>query len=220
MLQRLPALRELVERLKRRLGAGAAGQGPWGPLGCGQCGGFLCEPVSLLCGHTFCKECVERRRGSARQRRQQQRRGGEEAAAPAASGGVCNLCPGGESAQSRLRVNVILSHLLAKGFPEQVQAAQLRQEGNLLCKEGQLQAALEKYDRALRLGEESRGTGRGRARAEGRSHVTRVSLEEQGRGERLEPVGTSRMGLGSSIHPGKLLPCFGRGARGEKGVHT
>ncbi|KAM3827262.1 LON peptidase N-terminal domain and RING finger protein 3 isoform 2-T2 [Vipera latastei] len=157
MLQRLPALRELVERLKRRLGAGAAGsgRGPWGGLGCGQCGGFLCEPVSLLCGHTFCKECVERRRGSARQllllprRRRRRRRGGGEAGA--ASGGVCSLCPGAESAQSRLRVNVILSHLLAKGFPEQVQAARLRHEGNLLCKEGQLRAALEKYDRALRL---------------------------------------------------------------------
>lgn len=161
MLHRFPALRELVERLKRRLGTGAgtvaaaaaAGQSPWGVLGCGQCGGFLCEPVSLLCGHTFCKECAERRRGALLRRR-----GATPATSNPTSRPVCSLCPGARIAQSRLRVNVILSHLLAKGFPEQVRAARLRHEGNVLCKEGRLQAALEKYDQALRLGESlSRG---------------------------------------------------------------
>ncbi|XP_070807831.1 LON peptidase N-terminal domain and RING finger protein 3 [Pituophis catenifer annectens] len=155
MLHRFPALGELVGRLKRRLGTGAgraafigtAGRSPWGFLACGQCGGFLCEPVSLLCGHTFCKECAEKRRGALLRRR---------GATPATAGNptsraVCSLCPGARIAQSRLRVNVILSHLLAKGFPEQVRAARLRHEGNALCKEGRLRAALEKYDQALRL---------------------------------------------------------------------
>ncbi|XP_032084250.1 LON peptidase N-terminal domain and RING finger protein 3-like [Thamnophis elegans] len=156
MLHRFPALRGLVERLKRRLvgsgaraAAAAGGQSPWGVWGCGQCGGFLCDPVSLLCGHTFCRVCAERRRraGGALLRR----RGATPATAHPSPQAVCSLCPGARIVQSRLRVNVILGHLLAKGFPRQVRAARLRHEGNLLCKEGRLQAALEKYDQALRL---------------------------------------------------------------------
>ncbi|XP_058052984.1 LON peptidase N-terminal domain and RING finger protein 3 isoform X2 [Ahaetulla prasina] len=167
MLHRFPALRELVGRLKRRLGNGAgraawngaaaaaaaeaataaAKRSPLGFLACGHCGGFLCDPVSLLCGHTFCKECAERRRGVLLRRR-----GATPATSnPTASRAVCSLCPGARMAQSRLRVNVILGHLLAKGFPEQVRAARLRHEGNALCKEGRLRDALQKYDQALRL---------------------------------------------------------------------
>ncbi|XP_070616030.1 LON peptidase N-terminal domain and RING finger protein 3 isoform X2 [Erythrolamprus reginae] len=152
MLPRLPALRVLVERLKRRLRAGrrvgASGErSPWGVWGCGRCGGFLCEPVSLLCGHTFCRECALRRRGA----RALRRRGATPATPKPPPRAVCSLCPGARFAQSPLRPNVVLGHLLDKGFPEQVRAARLRQEGNALCKEGRLREALEKYDRALRL---------------------------------------------------------------------
>ncbi|XP_054852792.1 LON peptidase N-terminal domain and RING finger protein 3 isoform X2 [Eublepharis macularius] len=102
----------------------------WEGLGCRKCQGFLCEPVSLLCGHTFCKRCLERDR--------------EKAAA-------CGFCPAGESGARRLRVNVVLSNLLAKWFPRQVKASQLRHEGNRLYKERKLQAALQKYNEAVCL---------------------------------------------------------------------
>uniref|UniRef100_A0A8C0B864 LON peptidase N-terminal domain and ring finger 3 n=1 Tax=Buteo japonicus TaxID=224669 RepID=A0A8C0B864_9AVES len=92
----------------------------WDVFRCRKCQGFLFEPVSLPCGHTFCKKCLERDRGGA-------------------------------AAGQLLRVNVILSNLLAKWFPCQVKASQLRHEGNLLYKEKKLQAALQKYNEAVSL---------------------------------------------------------------------
>ncbi|XP_060106052.1 LON peptidase N-terminal domain and RING finger protein 3 isoform X2 [Heteronotia binoei] len=102
----------------------------WEVFGCHKCQGFLYEPVSLLCGHTFCKRCLERDRQT-----------------PAA----CGLCREGDGGARRLRVNVILSNLLAKWFPRQVKASQLRHEGNRLYKEKKLQAALQKYNEAVSL---------------------------------------------------------------------
>uniref|UniRef100_A0A8C9UIT4 LON peptidase N-terminal domain and ring finger 3 n=1 Tax=Serinus canaria TaxID=9135 RepID=A0A8C9UIT4_SERCA len=94
--------------------------------------GFLFEPVSLPCGHTFCKKCLERDRAPEPR---------------------CVLCKeaGGAAAGQLLRVNVILSNLLTKWFPCQVKASQLRHEGNLLYKEKKLQAALQKYNEAVSL---------------------------------------------------------------------
>uniref|UniRef100_A0A803W9I9 RING-type domain-containing protein n=1 Tax=Ficedula albicollis TaxID=59894 RepID=A0A803W9I9_FICAL len=73
-------------------------------LACRKCQGFLFEPVSLPCGHTFCKKCLERDR------------------APESR---CVLCKeaGGAAAGQLLRVNVILSNLLTKWFPCQVKAS-------------------------------------------------------------------------------------------------
>ncbi|XP_077165046.1 LON peptidase N-terminal domain and RING finger protein 3 isoform X1 [Paroedura picta] len=105
----------------------------WEVFGCPKCHGFLYEPVSLLCGHTCCKRCLER---------------GREPAVAAA----CGLCREGDGgARRRLRVNVILSNLLAKWFPRQLKASQLRHEGNRLYKERKLHAALQKYNEAVRL---------------------------------------------------------------------
>ncbi|XP_061454111.1 LON peptidase N-terminal domain and RING finger protein 3 isoform X2 [Rhineura floridana] len=148
---RAEQLGELVDCLARSLrgkggwatAPGAATPTPgqeWEVFGCRKCQGFLYEPVSLLCGHTFCKKCLEKERGQAA--------AGATEVVPAAG---CGLCPEGESAQPRLRVNVILSNLLGKWFPGQVKASRLRHEGNLLYKEKNLQAALQKYNEAVRL---------------------------------------------------------------------
>ncbi|XP_042663112.1 LON peptidase N-terminal domain and RING finger protein 3 isoform X2 [Tyto alba] len=138
---RAEQLEKLVECLAQSVrikeGLPAAGSGPpqpreWDVFGCRKCQGFLFEPVSLPCGHTFCKKCLERDRAAEAR---------------------CVLCKeeGSVAAGQLLRVNVILSNLLAKWFPCQVKASQLRHEGNLLYKEKKLQAALQKYNEAVSL---------------------------------------------------------------------
>eukprot|EP00076_Gallus_gallus_P040111 XP_025005649.1 LON peptidase N-terminal domain and RING finger protein 3 isoform X3 [Gallus gallus] len=134
---RAEQLEKLVEclaqgvRLKEGLPAGSGAPQPrdWDGCRCRKCQGFLFEPVSLPCGHTFCKKCLERDRAAATR---------------------CVLCR--EEGGGRLpRVNVILSNLLGKWFPRQVRASQLRHEGNLLYQEKKLHAALQKYNEALSL---------------------------------------------------------------------
>ncbi|XP_053932067.1 LON peptidase N-terminal domain and RING finger protein 3 isoform X2 [Cuculus canorus] len=122
----------LAQSVRIREGPPAPPPHHWDVFGCRKCQGFLFEPVSLPCGHTFCKKCLERDR---------------------AGGSRCVLCKeeGGAAAGQLLRVNVILSNLLAKWFPCQVKASQLRHEGNLLYKEKKLQAALQKYNEAVSL---------------------------------------------------------------------
>ncbi|XP_074963207.1 LON peptidase N-terminal domain and RING finger protein 3 isoform X2 [Phalacrocorax aristotelis] len=138
---RAEQLEKLVECLAQSVrikeGLPAAGNGPpqpreWDVFRCRKCQGFLFEPVSLPCGHTFCKKCLERDRAAESR---------------------CVLCKeeGGAAAGQLPRVNVILSNLLAKWFPCQVKASQLRHEGNLLYKEKKLQAALQKYNEAVSL---------------------------------------------------------------------
>ncbi|XP_065545313.1 LON peptidase N-terminal domain and RING finger protein 3 isoform X2 [Lathamus discolor] len=139
---RAEQLEKLVECLAQSVrikeGLPAAGSGPpqpreWDVFRCRKCQGFLFEPVSLPCGHTFCKKCLER--GRAAESR-------------------CVLCKeeeGGAAPGQLPRVNVILSNLLAKWFPCQVKASQLRHEGNLLYREKKLQAALQKYNEAVSL---------------------------------------------------------------------
>ncbi|XP_041341010.1 LON peptidase N-terminal domain and RING finger protein 3 isoform X3 [Pyrgilauda ruficollis] len=137
---RAEQLEKLVECLAQSVrikeGLPAAGQPAapreWDVFRCRKCQGFLFEPVSLPCGHTFCKKCLERDRAPEPR---------------------CVLCKeaGSAAAGQLLRVNVILSNLLTKWFPCQVKASQLRHEGNLLYKEKKLQAALQKYNEAVSL---------------------------------------------------------------------
>lgn len=130
----------LARRVRRREGLGGGAPQPrhGDVFRCRKCHGFLCEPVSLPCGHTFCKRCLER-------------------AGPA---GRCVQCRAGAELEGEgeagagqpLRVNVLLSSLLAKWFPGQARASQLRHEGNVLYRERKPQAALHKYNEAVSLG--------------------------------------------------------------------
>ncbi|XP_068181715.1 LON peptidase N-terminal domain and RING finger protein 3-like [Antennarius striatus] len=100
-------------------------------LSCGICLSFLFEPVTLPCGHCFCKACLEKER--------------KERAA------VCRECRDSSRLVDlqRCRVNVVLSSLLAKWFPSLHQACLLRREGNGLYGERKMEAALDKYNQAV-----------------------------------------------------------------------
>ncbi|XP_034037429.1 LON peptidase N-terminal domain and RING finger protein 3-like [Thalassophryne amazonica] len=112
--------------------AGAAGTGHE-ELCCRMCSSFLFEPVTLPCGHSFCRKCLER----------------EKKRRPF----VCRDCKTGskENDVQNYRVNVVLSSLLAKWFPNLYQAARLRREGNELYGDRKLEAALDRYNRAVLL---------------------------------------------------------------------
>lgn len=104
-------------------------------LSCRICQSFLFEPVTLPCGHCFCKTCLEKEK--------------EEKERPPV---VCRVCRGSYTLLRRYRVNVVLSCLLAKWFPSPHHAGRLRREGNGLYAEKRTEEALEKYDRAISIG--------------------------------------------------------------------
>ncbi|XP_061901254.1 LON peptidase N-terminal domain and RING finger protein 3-like [Entelurus aequoreus] len=108
-------------------GVGATGSGDE-DFSCRICLSSLFEPVTLPCGHSFCKKCLERDKKEI----------------------VCKTCRhSSKVAVHSFRVNVVLCNLLAKWFPGAQQAGRLRREGNCLYAEKKMQAALEKYNQAI-----------------------------------------------------------------------
>ncbi|XP_038604323.1 LON peptidase N-terminal domain and RING finger protein 3 isoform X2 [Tachyglossus aculeatus] len=142
-----PLVRRLAEAIRRkeRLAPAAPGPpgAPWDGFRCRKCQGFLCEPVSLPCGHTFCKLCLERQRPG--------RRRCALCNAPAAGRPLPTSPSPPPPPPPPLRVNVILSNLLTKWFPGPARASRLRHEGNRLYRERKLEAALHKYNEAVSL---------------------------------------------------------------------
>ncbi|XP_025789926.1 LON peptidase N-terminal domain and RING finger protein 3 isoform X1 [Puma concolor] len=124
----------------------------WDGFKCRKCHGFLSDPVSLSCGHTFCKLCLERGRAADRRCALC----GVKLPALMVAGGKARPAPQRDGQQPPpppppLRVNVVLSGLLGKLFPGPARASQLRHEGNQLYREHQVEAALLKYNEAVRL---------------------------------------------------------------------
>ncbi|XP_052594078.1 LON peptidase N-terminal domain and RING finger protein 3 isoform X1 [Peromyscus californicus insignis] len=120
----------------------------WDGFKCRKCHGFLSDPVSLWCGHTFCKLCLERGRAADRRCALC---GVKLSALMMASGRARGPRRAEQQAPLQLRVNVVLSGLLGKLFPGPARASQLRHEGNRLYRERQVEAALLKYNEAVRL---------------------------------------------------------------------
>ncbi|KAJ8015212.1 hypothetical protein DPEC_G00023790 [Dallia pectoralis] len=98
---------------------------------CRICYGFLYEPVTLPCGHCFCKKCLDREKTPVCCKE-------------------CNDCIIPNDI-NKYRVNVVLSNLLSKWFPTQLRAVHLRREGNGLYAEKMMDAALEKYNEAIEI---------------------------------------------------------------------
>ncbi|XP_053284666.1 LON peptidase N-terminal domain and RING finger protein 3 [Pleuronectes platessa] len=115
-----------------RAAAASATGGGHADFSCRICLSFLFEPVTLPCGHSFCKKCLER------ETRMKER--------PV----VCKECKDNSPADEQsYRVNVMLSSLLAKWRPSLQQAGRLRREGNGLYADKKMEAALEKYNQAI-----------------------------------------------------------------------
>ncbi|XP_062940441.1 LON peptidase N-terminal domain and RING finger protein 3 isoform X2 [Cynocephalus volans] len=128
--------------------AAAAATEVWDGFKCRKCHGFLSDPVSLSCGHTFCKLCLERGRAADRRCALCGVKLSTLMVAPGRARGTRRAA---QQAPPPLRVNVVLSGLLGKLFPGPARASQLRHEGNRLYRERQVEAALLKYNEAVKL---------------------------------------------------------------------
>ncbi|XP_067853402.1 LON peptidase N-terminal domain and RING finger protein 3-like [Heptranchias perlo] len=124
----------LAEGIRRSQGWAEGEQPGEGLLGCLKCSGTLFEPVTLLCGHSYCKNCLEKERESNR------------------ASSSCKVCKDKLAAVSGVhKINVVLNSFLGKYLPAETRALTLRHEGNVLYKNKRPQAALEKYHEAIAL---------------------------------------------------------------------
>lgn len=95
---------------------------------CGMCRGLLDDPVTLPCGHTFCRKCLDKDSSKA-----------------------CQLCG---IVHYRLKVcnissNVVLSNLVQTWFPKECTASRLKSKGNEYFSSQDYRNAVEMYSQAL-----------------------------------------------------------------------
>ncbi|XP_001180621.2 LON peptidase N-terminal domain and RING finger protein 3 [Strongylocentrotus purpuratus] len=102
-----------------------------GKFSCCVCRGLLSKPTTLLCGHTFCKSCVEH----------QSKRSCVICKFPYSSSG---------SKSKKMTLDVTLSELILKYFPSEVNSQEIKAAGNELFKLGRHSEAQEKYSLAIK----------------------------------------------------------------------
>ncbi|KAK2918960.1 LON peptidase N-terminal domain and ring finger 1 isoform X1 [Channa argus] len=84
---------------------------------CPNCRSFLGEAVTIACGHTYCKRCLQRRLLSK-----------------------CKLCP--EAVRGEEKTNVLLSGLLDKWFPDELKKCKTLCKVDELCRRKRFQEAV------------------------------------------------------------------------------
>ncbi|XP_075853431.1 LON peptidase N-terminal domain and RING finger protein 1 isoform X2 [Microcebus murinus] len=138
-------------RLRHGLGwsaAPAAGSG--GLLSCLGCRGFLSEPVTVPCGHSYCRRCL-RRELRARCRLCRDRLPPAAASATDAEGTAPRPPPlAAAIAASDFRTSVVLNHLAEKWFPGQRERARAAGRLGELLHQGRYREALAAACEALR----------------------------------------------------------------------
>ncbi|CAB0028975.1 unnamed protein product [Trichogramma brassicae] len=145
----------------------------WASLACPSCETALYHPVTLDCGHTYCKPCLrledngqDRRRG--RKPRCKLCSESRRTATASAYGGVVGAgavfddddydyvddddVSSSNSNNGCNEINVLVQRLAEKWWPREVEASQARHEGDALLKKGLIQQAFERYDLAVQLG--------------------------------------------------------------------
>ncbi|KAK2093718.1 hypothetical protein P7K49_027456 [Saguinus oedipus] len=131
--------------------AGADG-GAGGLLSCLGCRGFLSEPVTVPCGHSYCRRCL-RREFRARCRLCRDRLPPATASATDAEGTAPRPPPlAAAIAASDFRTSVVLNHLAEKWFPGQRERARAAGRLGELLHQGRYREALAAACEALRAG--------------------------------------------------------------------
>ncbi|CAG5117190.1 unnamed protein product [Candidula unifasciata] len=97
---------------------------------CGVCRGILDDPVTLPCGHSFCRKCLDKKSTNA-----------------------CESC---SIIHYRLNISnlsstVVLSNLVQKWFPKECMAARLKRKGNEYFSSQDYKNAVEMYSQALEI---------------------------------------------------------------------
>ncbi|XP_062068913.1 LON peptidase N-terminal domain and RING finger protein 1 isoform X2 [Lepus europaeus] len=141
-------------RLRHGLGwsaAPAAGAGAGGLLSCLGCRGFLSEPVTVPCGHSYCRRCL-RRELRVRCRLCRDRLPPAAAARAADAEGTGPRPPplAAAIAASDFRTSVVLNHLAEKWFPGQRERARAAGRLGELLLQGRYREALAAACEALR----------------------------------------------------------------------
>ncbi|KAK3100163.1 hypothetical protein FSP39_015593 [Pinctada imbricata] len=97
---------------------------------CSSCRGLFNEPVTIPCGHTFCRKCLEK--------------------------DITKICKNCGTAHyfvnlSSTKTNVLLTRLIEKWFPNEFKASRLKADGNLYFGRRDFEKAIELYSLALDL---------------------------------------------------------------------
>ncbi|XP_073446623.1 LON peptidase N-terminal domain and RING finger protein 2 [Dendrobates tinctorius] len=100
---------------------------------CPLCGLLLLDPVTLNCGHSFCKRCRKSTECSCCNHR------------------IKGKAEGYEAPCLDLKVNVVLGNLIEKWFGAETKVRRLSVEGDILWENNDLIGALEKFNTALEL---------------------------------------------------------------------
>lgn len=97
---------------------------------CVLCRGLLNDPLTIPCGHSFCRTCLEKEKSNTCK--------------------VCGVDHYGLKLAS-IKTNVVLSSVICKWFEKESKAAKLRAEGNAFFERQDFKSAIKAYSEALSL---------------------------------------------------------------------
>ncbi|CAG7835956.1 unnamed protein product [Allacma fusca] len=100
-------------------------------LCCPICLGILVDPVTTMCGHSYCRKCLQKE----------------------TVGKSCKRCRSAFTSVdiSRAKLNVLLGAVIEKWWQKDLEAATYRSEGNMLFEAAKGEMSLSKYSQALTL---------------------------------------------------------------------